>query len=86
MKASTSAWLAPMETAAKERGLDLAPFMAEATVPLGETGLSFRLAGAMESVEGVGVGAIDWVKYGRLVREALGPAWQQYPDAPEDEG
>jgi len=86
MKVSTSAWLAPMETAAKERNLDLAAIMAEATIPLSETGLSPRLAGVMESMEGARTGAIDWVKYGQLVREALGSAWRQYPDPPEDEG
>ncbi len=82
MKVSTSAWLAPIETAAKERDLDLAAIMAEATIPLSETGLSPRLAGVLESVEDASADTIDWIKYGQLIREALG--WIDYPEPPEE--
>jgi hypothetical protein len=72
-----SAWLEPMFAAAEDRpGIDLWDLIRAAAVPV------FARApdpGDFPDLTAV----VDWVRFGRLLREALG--WDSYPAAPPND-
>lgn len=84
MRDETDAWLAPLVEAAIERGIDTNDLLKQATFPAAEaTGLVHDLFSkrAKESESEVRVTAVDWVRFGQLLRDALG--WETYPAHPE---
>ena len=82
MKESTAKWLAPMQEAARERGIDMAALMARATMPIAEADgdplLQQFLQEAVPDANHIGV---DWIRFGDLLREELG--WADYPQGPD---
>ena len=90
MRESTGKWLEPLETAAKEFDLDTDEFMRQASMPVCESpAKDSLLAKWMTEAEDRGemgnmsFAGIDWIRYGQLLRDALG--WEDYPEAPEEE-
>jgi hypothetical protein len=80
MKESTSKWLKPLETAADKAGLDTVEFFQKAKVPASDSLLSKWVTEG--DVPGVEMAGIDWIRYGQLIRDALG--WNDYPKVPEE--
>ena len=74
MRESTSKWLEPMLLEADLREVDVGALMSQATVPPAEA--------ASYIPEGAAAHAIDWIRFGRLLREKLG--WKDYPGFPEE--
>jgi hypothetical protein len=86
MRESTGEWLAPMLEAAGIQGIDLHPLIDQAKMPAREVDWEAegegkaRIHKMMEDTPGVAAGAIDWIRYGQLLREKLG--WTDYPEWP----
>jgi len=74
VRESTSRWLEPMLLEADLREVDVGALMSRATVPAAKA--------ASYMPEGAAARAIDWIRFGRLLREKLG--WEDYPGFPEE--
>ncbi len=86
MREATAVWLNPMMEAAEEAGIDTRPLMKAAMMPAAEADFPPEEQGffdAVASVEGLTHSAIDWIRFGELLRERLG--WHDYPEYPEPE-
>jgi hypothetical protein len=77
----TERWLEPLLVAALNAGADTTKIIRQATTP-GAEAMSPN-ADSMTSVapEGVKVRAIDWIRFGSLLRQHL--EWTDYPEAPK---
>ena len=83
MRESTSAWLEPMLLEAELREVDVAPLMHQATMPGAEADSTAVSAIASYAPEGARVRGVDWIRFGALLRDALG--WKDYPEFPSEE-
>lgn len=85
MREETSDWLEPMLTEAEARGISTSDLMTQATMPAVEADSPTldHLAGYMP--EGATMRALDWVRFGQLLRSRLGwdDTYPAYPDFPE---
>ena len=84
MREETAEWLIPLMEAANERAIDTTPLMRASTMPAVEAA-SPKIDGLASLMpEGAELRAIDWVRYGRLLRHELG--WEStYPEHPLSE-
>lgn len=83
MRDETAVWLQPMIDAAVTAGVDVKPLMTQAIMPAAEADFApdeMTAVAAMAGVEGLRHGAIDWIRFGELLREQLG--WFHYPEQP----
>lgn len=83
MRPETSAWLEPMLSEAERRhDIDIKELMRQATMPAAEMDTPFGdwLERTYGDMPGVRTGGIDWIRFGALLRDALG--WRDYPDQP----
>ncbi len=81
MREETTKWLLPLMQAAEERHIEILSFVSAATMPAVEADSPEidALAGMMP--EGADLRAVDWVRFGRLLRHEL--HWDNtYPDHP----
>jgi len=84
VRESTAQWLSPMLDAAREHGVDTSLLMTQATMPLAEAGDLLWAAWFQRTApEGARSGAIDWIRFGELLRERLG--WADYPEWPTED-
>jgi hypothetical protein len=89
MRESTSNWLEPMMAEAETRGIAIMPLMDQAKMPARE--VDWQAAGGWnpamlmpeDEYPGVRHWAIDWIRFGELLRTELG--WDHYPEFPEAE-
>ncbi len=83
MRDETAEWLTPMLAEAHARGMNCRPLMAQATMPAAE--VDWASLGKFDPARYAPPGAsslgIDWIRFGGLLRDALG--WQDYPPWPE---
>jgi hypothetical protein len=87
MKETTAEWLNPMVEAIDANGVtpeELRDFMMQATMPAAEADNPFLdwLTKNYHSGAGVTTRALDWIRYGQILRERLG--WTDYPTCPSD--
>lgn len=83
MREETSNWLTPMLDAADLSDEAFRSLMGQATMPAaeaGEEGNAYLEWRRHVDVPGVHQGAVDWVRFGQVLRERLG--WVAYPDQP----
>lgn len=80
MKETTSVWLEPMLTEAQTRCLDTQDLMRQASMPAAEADSPAVEQIASYVPASVQVRAIDWIRFGGLLRDALG--WENYPQEP----
>jgi hypothetical protein len=89
MRDDTADWLQPMLDAALEAGIDVRSLMSAATMPAAEadTPLGDWMAQTFPPGEedAVAMEAIDWVRFGGLLRDALGweDTYPAFPASPE---
>ncbi len=89
MRDSTDAWLRPLQNEAERRGINIGALMKQASMPLQEADwvmigkLHFGLAEVKDDVPGAERRAVDWIKFGQLLRAELG--WTDYPEWPQEE-
>ena len=83
MRDDTAEWLQPMLDAALEAGIDVMPLMSAATMPAAEAATPIGDWAARTFPPGEEpMKAIDWVRFGGLLRYTLG--WENtYPASPE---
>lgn len=84
MRESTSAWLDPMIEAWPGSPEELRRLIQQATMPAAEVfAADHPLRRALEGAlpPGSAHGAIDWIRFGQLLRQELG--WTDYPEYPE---
>jgi hypothetical protein len=84
MRDETAAWLDPMFQALYEEG-DSRPgviqtLMAQALMPAAEAGTPMMNWLARYAPDGARSMAIDWIRFGQLLRDKLG--WDWYPEEP----
>jgi hypothetical protein len=92
MKESTAAWLEPMEKAADAAGIDTMPVLQQSMMPAREADLprswtqEIMQQHADESGGKVGLGAIDWISFGKrllaLLTERDPEVWAGYRAEP----
>lgn len=82
MRDETATWLAPMTDEAERRGIFIPDLMKQATMSAAEAGSASLnwIAGYMPPE--ARLSAIDWIRFGQLLRDELG--WQNYPHCPAD--
>ncbi len=81
MREETGEWLLPLMEAAEERSIDILTLVSAATMPAVEADSPQIDALASMMPEGADLRAVDWVRFGRLLRHELG--WDStYPDHP----
>lgn len=84
MREETALWLNPMWDEADKRGMnDLRGLMMQASMPAAEADAPVGDILAELPVSNASHLAIDWIRFGQLLREALG--WCDYPALPDDE-
>jgi hypothetical protein len=88
MRPETEEWLGPMFEAAAARDIDILPLMTAASMPAAEadTPIGDWLAKRFPAAsEGPVMRAVDWVRFGQLLRHELGwdDTYPAYPDFPE---
>lgn len=84
MRDTTSAWLDPMIEAWSGSPEELRRLIQQATMPAAEVvDADHPVRRAFEGIQTPGVvhGAIDWIRFGQLLRQELG--WTDYPEYPE---
>jgi len=81
MRAETNDWLLPMIEEADRRSLEIAPFLYAASMPAAEAATAWGdWLAALGPADGMR--AVEWVRFGRLLRHELG--WDDtYPDHPD---
>lgn len=84
MREETAEWLAPMVEALSRRAdasETVGALIGQATMPAAEADTPYH-NWADKHVDGSGVttAALDWIRYGQLLRAELG--WDHYPEAP----
>ena len=84
MRETTSAWLGPMLTEAEARGLDTQRLMQQASMPAAEVEWPSPAQQRIASLAppGARMMAVDWIRFGELLRGALG--WEDYPAGPRE--
>jgi hypothetical protein len=87
MRESTAKWLNPMLEAASAQHIDTGSLMFQASMPAAEAVDRDHPARAWERhlAEDYPVQsrAVDWIRFGELLREQLG--WADYPEWPDPE-
>ena len=83
MRKETDAWLSPLVLAAEERGIDTEALRSQAFPAGGSPAVHDLFSERVkESESEVRVLTLDWVRFGQLLREALG--WENsYPAVPK---
>jgi hypothetical protein len=83
MRKETDAWLSPLVLAAEERGIDTEALRSQAFPAEGSPAVRDLFSERVkESESEVRVLTLDWVRFGQLLREALG--WENsYPAVPK---
>ena len=81
MRESTAQWLNPMLDASRERGIDTTSLMAQASMPAAEAVDLPWSQFLQEALPDARHSAIDWIRFGELLRDELG--WDNYPQWPE---
>jgi len=81
MRTETAEWLHPMIHAAASGAVDPHPLLWQASMPAAEAADPFLDQLARNAPPGATAHAMDWVRFGQLLRVALG--WQHYPDVPD---
>jgi hypothetical protein len=79
MNDTTGRWLEPMLEAVDDA--ELTRLARQSSMPSAEAD-SPALA-MLPEVPGVEYRAVDWIRFGQLLRQHLG--WDDYPDAPDEE-
>jgi len=83
MREETAEWLLPLMEAAQERLIDTGPLIMAETMPAVEADSPKIDALASMMPEGADLRAVDWIRFGRLLRREL--HWDNtYPDNPGD--
>ena len=83
MRDETAEWLLPLMQAAEERHIEVLSLVSASTMPAVEADSPHidALVGMMP--EGADLRAVDWVRFGRLLRHEL--RWDNtYPDCPQE--
>jgi hypothetical protein len=84
MRESTARWLDPMLAEAEWRPVDVGALMYQASMPAREVDWTAEgkidLAPCLPDDPGIEHRATDWIRFGQLLRAALG--WDHYPDVP----
>lgn len=83
MRDDTAAWLDPLFEELTKRNdgdIDVQRLMMAATMPAAEAGTQMMDWLVRNVPDGVSAGAIDWIRFGNLLAEALG--WPDYPGEP----
>jgi hypothetical protein len=88
MRDETAEWLNPMFEEVDRRGdIDILPLMTQSSMPAAEAATPFIdwMPKNVGDVPGVEHRAIDWVRFGQLLRLMLGwdDTYPAYPDFPE---
>ncbi len=86
MRESTGKWLQPMLDEAENRlsTADVQELMRAASMPAEEAATPFaNWLSKQELPEGARKRAIDWIRFGELLRERLG--WHHYPQFPPED-
>jgi hypothetical protein len=81
VKHKTERWLEPLLVAALNAGADTNKIIRQATMHRAEAMSPNPDWMTGVAPEGVKVRAIDWIRFGSLLREHLG--WTDYPEVPE---
>jgi hypothetical protein len=84
MREETANWLEPMIVEADRQGIDIKPLMYPASMPAAEADNPF-LDSLADVVPGIEHRAMDWVRFGQLLRHEIGwdDTYPAYPDFPE---
>ena len=87
MRGEASDWLEPMLVEAEKRdGINIEALMWQASMPAAEADAPWIEQEARRSIPPEGkASAVDWVRFGELLRQALGwdDKYPAYPDFPE---
>ena len=87
MRESTAEWLRPLqERADRELPRDvIGALLLQVMIPTDEGEDSDFVKWAMKNIPDAGIGmrAIDWLSFGRLLRQKL--EWWDYPDSPSED-
>lgn len=85
MREETGEWLFPMLTEAEKRSIATALLLSPASMPAAEADNEIGDWLAKHPVPGIEHRAVDWVRFGQLLRHELGwdNTYPAYPDFPE---